>query len=71
MADRSRLILVVVLLAAAVLLLGYAAIVLLAVVRGDATAGPLRLLTMATNTVTGLLALGAAIHFWRTRPSGR
>lgn len=68
MADRNRQLLVAVLLLAGVILLGYAAFVLAQVVSGDYEAGPLRLLTLAANVVTGLLALGAAAFFWRAKP---
>ena len=68
MADRNRLLLVAVLLLAGVVLIGYAAFVLLEILRGDYEGGPLRLLTLAVNVVTGLLALGAALHFWRANP---
>ncbi len=64
------MLLVAVLLVAAVTLIGYAAYVLLAILNGDYEAGPLRLLTLIANVVTGLLALGAAVVFWRAKPPG-
>lgn len=68
MTERSRRILVVVLLLAAAVLLGYAAFVLALVLHGDYEAGPLRLLTLVANVATGILALGAAVVFWRAKP---
>ena len=71
MTDRNRRLLVVVLLLAAGVLLGYAALVLALVLHGDYEAGPLRLLTLAANVATGILALVAAVVFWRAKPPGR
>jgi hypothetical protein len=70
MTDRSRRILVVVLLVAAAVLLSYAAIVLALVLRGDYVAGPLRLLTLVADVAAGVMALGAAMYFWRAKPPG-
>ncbi len=70
MSDRSRRILVAVLALAAILLFGYAALVVALIVRGDLEAGPVRLLTVGANAVTGLLAVSAAVVFARQRPRG-
>ncbi len=70
MADRNRTLLVAALLVAGVVLIGYAAYVLLAILSGDYEAGPLRIVTLVVNVATGLLALGAALFFWRAKPPG-
>jgi hypothetical protein len=66
--DRSRRILVASLVAAAVLLLGYASIVIALMVAGDYQVGPVRLLTVAANIVTGVLCLWGARVFSRVAP---
>ena len=68
MADRNRRILVAVLVLAAAVLLGYAAFVLVQILDGAYQAGPLRLLTLLANVVTGVLALASAAYFWRAKP---
>ena len=70
MADRNRQLLVAVLLLAGVVLIGYAAFVVLQILDGSYEAGPLRLLTVVANVVTGLLALGASVYFARVKPPG-
>jgi hypothetical protein len=71
MADRNRRILVAVFTLAAVLLIGYAALTILLISRGDLEAGPFRLATLATNIVTGGLAVWAAVRFARQKPGGK
>jgi len=68
MSDRNRRILAWVLALAAVLLLGYAAFTVALIVRGDLEVGPLRVLTMVANVITGALALWAAVAFARQPP---
>jgi hypothetical protein len=68
MSDRNRRLFIALLVLAAAVVLGYAAFVLVQILRGDYEAGPLRLFTLGVNVATGLLALGSAIFFARTKP---
>ena len=68
MSDRNRRLLVATLVLAAAILLGYAAFVLVEVLRGADQAGPLRLATLVVNVVTGAIALWGAARFARPAP---
>ena len=68
MSDRNRRLLVATLVLAAAILLGYAAFVLVEVLRGVDQAGPLRLATLVVNVVTGAIDLWGAARFARSAP---
>jgi len=71
MSDRSRRILVGVLVVTAVVLFGYAALTIGLMARGVDEPGPVRVMTVVANIVTGVLCLWGARLLARAMPPGR
>jgi uncharacterized membrane protein len=71
MSNRNRQILVWILVIAAVVLFGYAALTIVLMVRGVDEPGPVRVVTVVANIVTGVLCLWGARLFSRPVPPSR